>query len=39
MEYTKTLPSTFSDEISYEGTPRYLVESIVPGNAKAVNER
>jgi len=36
--YLDKLPSTYPDEISYEGTPRYLVENSVPGHAKAINE-
>jgi len=36
--YKDKLPLSYPSEVSYEGTPRYLVESSVPGHAKAINE-
>ena len=36
--YKHALPFSYPSEVSYEGTPRYLVENSAPGRAKAVNE-
>lgn len=39
QNYAKSLPLTYENEVTYEGTPRYLVESVVPDRAKAINAR
>jgi len=36
--YSNALVPVHEHEISYEGTPRYLVESVVPNRVKAINE-
>ena len=36
--YKHALPFSYPSEVSYEGTPRYLVENSAPGHAKAINE-
>lgn len=36
--YKRKLPTSESGQISYEGTPRYLVEANVPARAKAISE-
>ena len=36
--YSNALVPVHEHEISYEGTPRYLVESTVPNRVKAINE-
>ena len=38
-EYTKRLPISNESDVVYEGTPRYLIESIVPERAKQINPK
>ena len=38
-KYAESLPFSNKDDVIYEGTPRYLVESIAAIRAKAVNPK
>ena len=38
-EYVKKLPISNETDVVYEGTPRYLIESVVPERAKQIDPK